>query len=93
MQDLASLPGQKALIFLPIPAFIWMRTRILPGMHHVSTRGWGYAVIPRTIHKTGLKKVSHGLDFPVLLVSLFDRHNLVNPYHVGIDVVKQGIFQ
>ena len=38
-------------------------------------------------------KVSYGLDLPVLLVSLFDRHNFVNPYHVGIGVVKQGIFQ
>jgi hypothetical protein len=39
------------------------------------------------------KKVSHGLDLPVLLVSLFYRHDFVNPYHVGFDVGEQGIFQ
>ena len=36
---------------------------------------------------------AHGLDLPVLLVSLFDRHDFVNPYQVGIDVIEQGIFQ
>ena len=41
--------------------------------------------------KSGLK-ISRGLDLPVLLMSLFDRHDFVNPYCFGIDVVEQGIF-
>ena len=34
-----------------------------------------------------------GSDLPVFLVSLFNRHDFINPYHVGIDVIEQGIFQ
>ncbi len=33
-----------------------------------------------------------GLDLPVLLVSLFNGHDLVNPYRIRIGIVKQGIF-
>jgi len=32
-------------------------------------------------------------NLPVLLVSLFNRHDFINPYHVGIDIAEQGIFQ
>jgi len=55
----------------------------------------GCAKIERKLPQSGevRLKVSYGLDLPVLLVSLFDRHNFVNQYHVGIGVVKQGIFQ
>ena len=39
-----------------------------------------------------IKKNISRLSLPVLLVSLFNGHDFVNPYRVGIDVVKQGIF-
>lgn len=40
-----------------------------------------------------IEKKRYRSDLPVLLVSLFDRHDFVNPYRIGIDVVEQGIFQ
>jgi len=39
-----------------------------------------------------IKKIFRGSDLPVLLVSLFNSHDFVNPYSIGIDVIKQGIF-
>jgi hypothetical protein len=52
--------------------------------------GWSW-----TNHLFGVSrwlKDIFGLDLPVLLVSLFNGHDLVNPYRIRIDMIKQGIF-
>jgi hypothetical protein len=43
--------------------------------------------------QTRLKKVTSGSDLPILLVSLFNRHDFIDQYHFEIDVVEEGIFQ
>jgi len=39
-----------------------------------------------------MDKISHGLDLPVLLVSLFNGHDFVNPYRIRINEIDQGVF-
>ena len=36
--------------------------------------------------------ISHRSDLPVLLVSLFNSHDFVNPYGIGFDIEEQSIF-